>query len=86
MALSALRQLEDIARKNSGWFRHMPRTTPIKNMFMVGDACQSPGIIGTSGCADDAMDVANIIKEKVKTGVVRWSFLSCLKRTLTIKS
>jgi len=44
----------------------VPRETPIKNMFMVGDACQSPGLIGTSGCAAGAMDVVNIIKKKFK--------------------
>ncbi len=43
---------------------NMPRETPVRNVFNVGDAVCSPGIGGTSGCAEAAKRVVEIIKKQ----------------------
>jgi phytoene desaturase len=47
---------------------NMPKDTPVKNLYNVGDAVCSPGIGGTSGCAESAKRVIEMIKKKVKPG------------------
>ena len=43
--------------------RMMPVTTPITNLFNVGDGATSPGTIGTEGAASSAKAVAQLISE-----------------------
>ena len=41
------------------WAGHMmPVTTPITNLYNVGDGCTPPGTIGTEGSAGSAREVA----------------------------
>jgi hypothetical protein len=40
----------------------------VKNLYNVGDAVCSPGIGGTSGCAESAKRVIEMVKKKVKPG------------------
>ena len=44
---------------------NMPRETPVKNLYNVGDAVCSPGIGGTSGCAESAKWVIEAVKKRV---------------------
>jgi phytoene desaturase len=44
----------------------MPRETPIKNLYDVGDATKSPGWSGTSGAAESGVRVAAIIQNRLK--------------------
>lgn len=46
----------------------MPRETPIKNLWNVGDGVQSRGYTGTSGCAEGAKNVVELLKKSVKPG------------------
>ena len=39
----------------------MPVTTPIPNLFNVGDGCTPPGTIGTEGAAGSAREVAQLL-------------------------
>jgi len=43
---------------------NMARETPIRNVFNVGDAVCSPGIGGTSGCAEAAKRVVETVKKQ----------------------
>jgi phytoene dehydrogenase-like protein len=44
------------------WAGHMmPVTTPIRNLYNVGDGCTPPGTIGTEGAAGSAREVAQRI-------------------------
>jgi phytoene desaturase len=43
---------------------NMPRETTVKNLFNVGDAVCSPGIGGTSGCAESARRVVETVKKQ----------------------
>jgi phytoene dehydrogenase-like protein len=44
------------------WAGHMmPVTTPIRNLYNVGDGCTPPGTIGTEGAAGSAREVAKRI-------------------------
>jgi phytoene desaturase len=43
---------------------NMARETPIRNVFNVGDAVCSPGIGGTSGCAEAAKRVIETVKKQ----------------------
>jgi phytoene dehydrogenase-like protein len=44
------------------WAGHMmPVTTPIANLYNVGDGCTPPGTIGTEGAAGSAREVAKRI-------------------------
>ena len=43
---------------------NMARETPVKNLFNVGDAVCSPGIGGTSGCAESARRVIETVKKQ----------------------
>ena len=45
---------------------NMPRETSVKNLYNVGDATCSPGIGGTSGCAEGAKRVIEQVRKKVK--------------------
>jgi phytoene desaturase len=47
---------------------NMPRETAVKNLFNVGDATCSPGIGGTSGCAEGAKRIIETVRKKVKAG------------------
>ena len=40
----------------------LPLETPIPNLFNVGDACVSPGLIGSSGAAESGYRMADIIE------------------------
>ncbi len=44
----------------------LPVTTPVRNLYSVGEAVTEPGIIGTSGCAGSAMKVAGMIKRTLQ--------------------
>ncbi len=44
----------------------LPVTTPVRNLYSVGEAVTEPGIIGTSGCAGSAIKVAGMIKRTIK--------------------
>ena len=44
------------------WAGHMmPVTTPIPNLYNVGDGCTPPGTIGTEGAAGSAREVAKLL-------------------------
>jgi len=44
------------------WAGHMmPVTTPIENLYNVGDGCTPPGTIGTEGAAGSAREVAKLL-------------------------
>jgi phytoene dehydrogenase-like protein len=44
------------------WAGHMmPVTTPIANLYNVGDGCTPPGTIGTEGAAGSAREVAKLL-------------------------
>ena len=45
---------------------NMRRETPVKNLYNVGDATCSPGIGGTSGCAEGAKRIVDQVAKKVK--------------------
>lgn len=47
---------------------NMPRETPVKNLFNVGDAVASSGIGGTSAGAEGAKRTIETVKKKVKAG------------------
>lgn len=47
---------------------NMQKDTPVKNLYNVGDATCSPGIGGTSGCAEGAKRILEMVKKKVKPG------------------
>lgn len=47
---------------------NMQRDTPVKNLYNVGDATCSPGIGGTSGCAEGAKRILETVKKKVTPG------------------
>lgn len=65
-----------VAARHSGqspgmhrWPGHMmPVTTPVKNLYNVGDGCTPPGTIGTEGAASSAREVASRILQN-QTGV-----------------
>jgi len=44
----------------------MPRETPVKNLWCVGDGNQSKGYVGTSGCAEGAFKAVDALKKTVK--------------------
>ncbi|MFO8010208.1 MAG: NAD(P)/FAD-dependent oxidoreductase [Dehalococcoidia bacterium] len=44
----------------------MPRETPIRNLWCVGDGNQSRGYVGTSGCAEGAWKAVDALKKAVK--------------------
>lgn len=46
----------------------MPRETPLKNLWCVGDGNQSRGYVGTSGCAEGAWRAVDLLKKSVKPG------------------
>jgi len=46
------------------WAGHMmPVTTPIPNLFNVGDGCTPPGTIGTEGAAGSAREVVRLLEQ-----------------------
>jgi len=47
---------------------NMQKDTPVKNLYNVGDATCSPGIGGTSGCAEGAKRILEMVKKKGKPG------------------
>lgn len=46
----------------------MSRETPVKNLYNVGDAVASPGLSGTTGCAESAKRVVELLKKRIKPG------------------
>jgi phytoene desaturase len=44
----------------------MPRETPIKNLYNVGDAVKTLGMTGTTAAAEAGKDVANIVRKLLK--------------------
>ena len=46
----------------------MRRETPVQNLLNVGDAVCTPGLFGTSGCAEGATRIVKSIKQKIKPG------------------
>ena len=44
----------------------LPPETPVKNLYNVGDAILAPGLVGTTGAADSALRVVEIVKKKLK--------------------
>ena len=45
---------------------NMPRETPVRNLYNVGDAVMTPGLGGTSACAEAAKRVVEAVKKRVK--------------------
>ena len=43
----------------------MPRETPVKNLYNVGDGALSRGLIGTSGCAESAKQAVDLVKKRI---------------------
>jgi hypothetical protein len=44
----------------------MPVTTPIPNLFNVGDGCTPPGTIGTEGAAGSAREVVRLLEASAR--------------------
>lgn len=44
----------------------LPPETPVKNLYNVGDAILAPGLVGTTGAADSALRVLEIVKKRLK--------------------
>ena len=49
-----------------GW--DMPRETPVKNLYNVGDSVKSPGMSGTSAAVETGKRVAETVKKLIKPG------------------
>ncbi len=47
---------------------NMQRETPVTNLYNVGDAVCSPGIGGTSGCAEGAKRIVEAVRKRLKPG------------------
>jgi phytoene dehydrogenase-like protein len=46
--------------------QELPLKTSIGNLYLVGDAVKRPGLMGLPGCAQTALDVAELVKREVK--------------------
>jgi len=44
----------------------MPPETPVKNLYNVGDTILGPGLAGTTGAADSALRVLEMLKKRLK--------------------
>lgn len=44
----------------------IPPETPVKNLYNVGDAILAPGLAGTTGAADSALRVVEMVKKRLK--------------------
>jgi len=44
----------------------MPAETPVKNLYNVGDSILAPGLAGTTGAAESALRVVEILRKRLK--------------------
>jgi phytoene dehydrogenase-like protein len=64
---ASVRDIDDEFPESRTWAgRDMPRETPIKNLFNVGDAVKSVGMTGTAASAESGKLVAETVKKQVK--------------------
>ena len=59
----------EIGNSPEGWTwlgYGLPVETSISNLFIVGDACIAPGLVGTTGSVESGYRVADIIGKMLK--------------------
>jgi len=57
---------DEVPEMHSQVGSEMPLETPVKNLFNVGDGCQVYGYVGSTGAADSALRVVDMVKKLLK--------------------
>ena len=57
---------DEIPESRSQVGSEMPFDTPVKNLFNVGDGCLTYGYVGSTGAADGALRVVDMVKKLLK--------------------